>query len=79
VDAVHRLIRAGIGAFVIDGRGRTPAYAEEMVRIYRDAVATRDLSPEAAAPVLIAAKARAKAISLGGITAGHFLRGLRRT
>ena len=79
VDAVPQLIRAGIGAFVIDGRGRTPAYAEEMVRIYRDAVATRDLSPEAAAPVLIAAKARAKAISLGGITAGHFLRGLRRT
>jgi len=77
VDAVPRLIRAGISAFVIDGRGRPPAYAEEMVRIYREAVAMRDLSPEAAAPLLSAAKARAKEISLGGITAGHFLRGLK--
>jgi putative protease len=79
VDAIPRLIRTGISAFVIDGRGRTPAYADEMVRIYRDAVAARDLAPEAAAPILSDAKARAKEIALGGITAGHFLRGLRRS
>ena len=77
IDAVPRLIEAGISAVIIDGRGRPPAYAEEMVHIYREAVAARDLAPETIAPLLSSAKARAKEIALGGITAYHFLRGLK--
>jgi len=68
IDHLPAIRQAGISGIAIDARGRTGAYAGAMVRIYRDAIAGT------AAGSL---KEQVKAIAYGGITAGHFLRGLR--
>ena len=76
VEAVPDLVRSGITGFVIDARGRTAAYAEEMVAIYKEAL---DITAHGAGTDrsrLAALKERARKISLGGITAGHYTRGL---
>ncbi len=77
VDHLPAIRNAGISEVAIDARGRTGAYAGAMVRIYCDAVTcgssgagTKDTSPRSL-------KERIKALAYGGITAGHFLRGLK--
>ncbi|MFA5332037.1 MAG: DUF3656 domain-containing protein [Methanoregula sp.] len=76
VDAVGDLAAAGIDAVVIDARGRTADYAAEMVRIYRDIISPdRRRSKDRRATG--SPRDRAKAIALGGITAGHFTHGLK--
>ena len=74
VAAVPDLVRHGIRGFVIDARGRTAAYAGEMVGIYREAIAMA--LPGSTVNNVAALRERAKAIALGGITAGHYQRGL---
>jgi putative protease len=74
VDAVPDLIRSGIAGFVIDARGRTAAYAEEMVGIYREAI--ERAAQGSTRSTFAALRERARAIALGGITAGHYQRGL---
>jgi putative protease len=76
-DAVPDLIRNGVDMIVIDGRRRTVAYVDEMVRVYRDAIALADQKPGSAAHDHTALKDRIKAIALGGITVGHYTRGLK--
>ncbi|OPX62588.1 MULTISPECIES: U32 family peptidase [unclassified Methanoregula] len=76
VDRIPAILEAGISDVVIDARGRTAAYAGGMVRIYREALdraGTGKFSKEDASLF----RDRAKALSYGGITAGHFLRGLK--
>ncbi len=77
VDAVPELVRIGVDAMVIDARGRTPGYAGEMVRIYRDAIARAAKPPASTARGYATLRERAKVIALGGITAGHYTRGVR--
>lgn len=60
------LIAAGIDGIAVDARRRGPAYAREMTGIYREAL-------DGGTPADL--KARAKALSLGGITAGAFVHG----
>jgi putative protease len=76
VDHLPAIIKAGIGSIVIDARGRTGAYAGTMVQIYRQA---RDLASAGELHKEVAEEFRnqARALSYGGITAGHFLRGLK--
>ena len=62
---------------VIDARGRPAAYAEGMVRIYREAVGIATRHPGSTARDYAALKDRIKAMALGGITAGHYARGLK--
>ncbi|HVP95918.1 U32 family peptidase [Methanoregula sp.] len=76
VDAVPDLVRNGIDGLIIDARGRTPAYAEEMVRIYREALGLAAHGTGNSRSGYAALKERAREISLGGITAGHYTRGL---
>jgi putative protease len=76
VDAVPDLVQSGVDTIVIDARGRPGAYAGEMVRIYRDAITLATQKPGARGQDFTALKDRVKAIALGGITAGHYARGV---
>jgi putative protease len=76
VDHMPVLCGMGIDSVAIDARERPASYTREMTGIYRlaiDAAARRDPGMEAGLAPL---KERAKEISLGGITAGHFTHGL---
>ncbi|MFZ1127611.1 DUF3656 domain-containing U32 family peptidase, partial [Methanoregula sp.] len=77
VDAVPDLLRNRVDMIVIDARGRPAAYAEGMVRIYREAVGIATRHPGSTARDYAALKDRIKAMALGGITAGHYARGLK--
>ncbi|MDD1709441.1 MAG: DUF3656 domain-containing protein [Methanoregulaceae archaeon] len=78
IDYLPDLARVGVDCCIIDARWRGPSYASGMVSIYREAMhdtswmAGNITSP----PHLSAMKARIKAMAQGGITAGHYLRGL---
>jgi len=76
VDHLPAIRAAGFREIVIDARGRTGAYAGTITRIYRDATGqgaagtgTKDNAG--------LAKEKIKTLAYGGITAGHFLRGLK--
>jgi putative protease len=71
-DHLPAIRQAGISEIVIDARGRTGAYAGAMVRIYRDATGQTGVPGDRQE-----LKERIKALACGGITAGHFLRGLK--
>ncbi|MCT8337716.1 peptidase U32 [Methanoculleus sp. Afa-1] len=73
IDHLPLIAAMGIDAVAIDARGRGPRYAAEMARLYRtaiEAVAHRDVR------ALPALKDEVKLRALGGITGGHFVRGI---
>jgi putative protease len=78
IDYLPELKAAGIGEVAVDARGRPPAYVQEMTRIYRSAVDVTNTSGPAGTPSkeLAALKEQVKRLALGGITTGHFIRGL---
>jgi putative protease len=76
IDHTPGLIASGTGSMAIDARGRTGAYAEEMVRIYRQAAALPSMNEAVRHVHLADLRERARAISRGGITAGHYRRGV---
>jgi putative protease len=67
----------GISEVVIDARGRTGACVLEMTRIYRSAILTTSTRTTGAEKQLQALKDRIKKCSMGEITAGHYIRGLK--
>jgi putative protease len=77
VDAVPALGKMEVDALVIDARGRTPAYVSEIVTIYRDAIALAARGTGNTDREYTLLRERVKAIALGGITSGHFTRGLK--
>jgi U32 family peptidase len=77
IDYLPEIREIGISEVVIDARGRTGAYIAEMTRIYRIAISTIATRTPGAKKQLQTLKDRIKKISMGEITAGHFLRGLR--
>ncbi|WP_214084395.1 DUF3656 domain-containing protein [Methanoculleus sp.] len=73
IDRLPRIAGMGIDAVAIDARGRGPRYAGDMARLYRagiDAVARGDPG------ILPGLKDEVKRRALGGITGGHFVRGI---
>lgn len=73
VDRLPQITAMGIDAVAIDARGRGPRYAGDMARLYREgigAVGRREPG------VLSGLKDEVKRRALGGITGGHFVRGL---
>jgi putative protease len=77
IDHLPTLHLAGINEVIIDARGRPGTYTREMTRLYRQAInlslqgiRTRDRQLEEL-------KDEVKGLALGGITAGHFIRGLK--
>ena len=77
LDHLPYLRHSGLDSVAIDARGRTAAYASEMVQIYRDAISQAPRDRGDTGGCLISLKKRIKAIAMGGITAGHFVRGPR--
>ncbi len=76
IDHLPAIRQAGISEVVIDTRGRTGAYAGAMTRIYREAI--DQVNDRAITENQIRSlKDRIKILACGGITAGHFLRGLK--
>ena len=77
IDHLPAIWSAGIREVVIDARGRPDRYTQEITRIYRTAVNyTNEGKAASRDPRLSALREEARKISCGGITAGHFLRGL---
>ena len=76
IDYLPLIRESGIGIVAIDARFRPPAYAGSMTRIYREAIGAIEQEGPEREEGLAALKKAAKALSLGGITSGHFLRGL---
>jgi putative protease len=77
VNFMPRLFEIGLDGIAIDARGRTGKYAREMSLVYQEAI---DLTEKGGATLerdLESLKEKARAISLGGITTGHFIKGLR--
>ncbi len=77
VNAVPDLMQSGVDALIIDARGRTAAYAGEMVRIYQDAIACATRGSGCTSRDYAILRNRVKTIALGGITSGHYMRGLQ--
>jgi putative protease len=77
IDHIPSLMQMGVDSVAIDARGRTAAYAGQMVHVYRDAISGAKHDGTAAREHLILQKKQAKKIALGGITAGHFVKGLK--
>ena len=77
LDLMPDLFRIGLDGIAIDARGRTRKYAQEMTEIYLKAIEITNAGSPALDGDLQALKEDARARSLGGITTGHFLRGLK--
>ncbi|WP_286681244.1 U32 family peptidase [Methanoculleus sp. DTU007] len=73
IDHLPRIAGMGIAAVAIDARGRGPRYAEEVAGLYR---AGLDAVGRGAPGTLSALKEEARRRALGGITGGHFVRGI---
>jgi putative protease len=67
----------GISEVILDTRGRTKAYAKEMTGIYAEAIALVHNGIKIPDRQLELLKDSVKRYALGGITAGHYLRGLK--
>lgn len=76
VDLMPDLFKIGLDGIAIDARGRTRKYAQEMTEIYLKAIEITNAGG-ASQEGLQALKEDARVRSLGGITTGHFLRGLK--
>ncbi len=76
IDHLPAIRKAGIGEIAIDARGRTGAYAGAMTRIYGEAILRVNAGTETKEQSGLL-KERVKALAYGGITAGHFVRGLK--
>lgn len=77
LDFMPRLFETGLDGMAVDARGRTEKYAREMTEIYLKAI---ELTQEGGTTLqgdLQALKDEARARSLGGITTGHFVKGLK--
>jgi len=73
IDRLPRIAGMGIDAVAIDARGRGPRYAAEMTQLYRAGIAAVARGETGALPGL---KDEIKRRALGGITGGHFVRGI---
>jgi putative protease len=76
IDMLPEIRDAGITEVVIDARFRPAAYTTAITRLYREAVDAIGAGSRGNGK-LRDLKDRAKTLSLGGITAGHFIRGLK--
>ena len=79
VDHLPALMQIGINEVLIDTRGRTATYTGDMTRLYREAVQLAEKGVRTGDPGIKKLKDAIKRRAIGGITAGHFLRGLRET
>lgn len=77
IDHMPRLFQIGLDGVAVDARGRTEKYAREMTEIYLRAIELTEKGGTSLEKDLSALKDEARIRSLGGITTGHFLKGLK--
>jgi putative protease len=73
IDHLPRIVGMGIDAVAIDARGRGARYAGDMARLYLTGIEAVGRGDQGMLDVL---KNEVKERALGGITGGHFVRGL---
>jgi len=79
IDHIPSLVQAGIGALLIDARGRGPLYAGEVTAIYRRAISLLSEGDGWDEDAIGPLKEELRHFSRGGITAGAFSREMART
>jgi putative protease len=77
IDHMPKIFEIGLDSISIDARGRTGKYAKEMAGLYRTAIELTAAGGGSLKEDLEALKKEARLRSLGGITSGHFIKGLR--
>lgn len=77
LDQMPRIAAMGLDGVALDGRGRGGEYAREMTEIYRRAIELTERGGERLEQDLEKLKEEVVPLSLGGITYGHFIKGLR--
>jgi putative protease len=77
IDHLPALMQIGINEVLIDARGRTGAYTGDMTRLYREAIQLAKKGVQTDDHNLDHLKDAIKRLAIGGITAGHFIRGLK--
>ncbi|HZK31207.1 MAG TPA: DUF3656 domain-containing protein [Methanoregula sp.] len=77
IDHLPSLLQMGINEVIIDTRGRTTGYARDMTGIYTKAIALVHDGIKTPDKRLELLKDTVKLYALGGITAGHYIRGLK--
>lgn len=77
VDLMPEIISMGLDGIAIDARGRGGDYAREMTAIYREAIDITVKGGDDSENALSALKERILPLALGGITRGHFVKGIR--
>lgn len=76
IDHLPQLNSLGLEYLIIDSRGKTKEYAENITKIYREGLNYTDENP-GNLKHLVGLKNRVKKLSQGGITTGNFIRGLK--
>lgn len=77
LDFMPRLFEMGLDGVAVDVRGRTERYAREMTETYLKAIELTKGGGPSLQTNLQALKEEARSRSLGGITTGHFVKGLK--
>lgn len=77
IDYMPKIFEIGLDGIAIDARGRTARYAKEMAELYRSAIDLTEKGEGSLRKDLENLKEDARRMSLGGITSGHFLKGLK--
>ncbi len=77
LDWMPRLFEIGLEGLAVDARGRTGKYARNMTEIYLRAMELTEKGGESLPEELQALKEQIRPMALGGITSGHFIKGLK--
>jgi len=77
LDQMPRLFQIGLDGLAIDARGRTEKYASQMAQIYAKAIDLTAKAGESLPEELEKLKEELRPLALGGITHGHFIKGLK--
>ena len=77
LDQMPRIAAMGLDGIALDGRGRGGEYAREMTEIYKRAIELTERGGGGLERDLQKLKEAVVPLSLGGITYGHFVKGLR--
>jgi len=77
LDYMPRIFEIGLDGVAVDARGRTERYAREMTEIYLQAIRLTERGGGSLNEELRALTQRIRPMALGGITSGHFVKGLK--
>ena len=77
LDQMPEIFAIGLDGVAVDARGRTRDYAREMTEIYRKAIDLTEKGDGTLRQDLESLKESIRPLALGGITHGHFQKGLK--